>query len=69
MAEIEVGFHNEAREEYLGALQSYTTLSHELGRSFQEEVHHSIDLISAGPEQWPIFEDRIRFIRIRRFPF
>jgi len=32
-------------------------------------VDRSIELIESGPEQWPIFEGPVRFIRLRRFPY
>lgn len=69
MAEIEVAFHPEARVEYLEALQRCLDLSERVGRSFQHEVDRSVELIESGPEQWPIFEDPVRFIRLRRFPY
>jgi plasmid stabilization system protein ParE len=69
MAEIEVAFHPEARAEYLEALERYLDLSHRVGRSFQQQVDRSVQLIESGPEQWPIFEDPVRFIRLRRFPY
>ena len=69
MAEIEVAFHPDARAEYLEALERYLDLSHRVGRSFQQEVDRSIQLIESGPEQWPVFEGPVRFIRLRRFPY
>ncbi len=69
MAEIEVAFHPEARSEYLEALERYLDLSERVGRSFQQEVDRSVELVESGPEQWPIFEDPVRFIRLRRFPY
>lgn len=69
MAEIEVAFHPEARAEYLEALERYLDLSERVGRNFQHEVDRSVELIESGPEQWPIFEKSVRFIRLRRFPY
>jgi plasmid stabilization system protein ParE len=69
MAEIEITFHPEARSEYLAVLQRYIGLSDRVGRSFQDEFARCVALIESGPEQWPIFESPVRFLRLRRFPY
>jgi toxin ParE1/3/4 len=69
MGKIEVSFHPEARAEYLDALQWYIERSYQVGRSFQQEFGHCVALIESGPHQWPMFEDPVRFVRLRRFPY
>jgi hypothetical protein len=49
--EIEIGFHPEAREEYLDAIAWYTAHSEMIGRAFQQEVHEAIERIVKGPSQ------------------
>jgi hypothetical protein len=67
--EIDVGFHPEAREEYLDTIAWYLTHSAVIARGFQHEVHQAVDHIRRGPGQWPIFVDRVHWIRLRRFPY
>ena len=69
MAEIEVDFHPEARQDYLDALAWYIGHSEALGRRFQRAVSDSIDRIAEGPERCPVFEQGIRWTRLRRFPY
>ncbi|MEO8498231.1 MAG: type II toxin-antitoxin system RelE/ParE family toxin [Planctomycetota bacterium] len=69
MAEVDVSFHPAARQEYLDALRSYMLISERVARRFQENLVRSVDLIAEGPERWPLFDDPIRFVRLRRFPY
>jgi plasmid stabilization system protein ParE len=68
MPAIEVEYHPEARREYLEALAWYIACSETVGRRFQEEIRRAVQLISEGPERWPMFEGDIRWIRLTVIP-
>jgi len=67
--EIEVGFHPEAREEYLSAIAWYVTHSEPIATAFQREVQGAIDQIQADPTRSPKFEGEVRWVRLKRFPY
>ena len=67
--EIDVNFHPEARQEYLDAIAWYLTHSKTVARAFQQEVHQAVDRIRDGPSQWPIFDGKVRWFRLNRFPY
>lgn len=69
MNEIEVEFHPEARDEYLDALGGYLLQSTSVGRRFQQQLIWAVEQIKSGPDRWPRYEDAIRWIRLRRFPY
>jgi plasmid stabilization system protein ParE len=69
MAQAEIDFHPEAREEYLDALRWYLDRSVHVARRFQEEIIRCLELIAGHPDRCPIWEGTIRWARLRRFPY
>ena len=69
MAEIDIEFHPDARQEYLDALQWYVGRSEHVARRFQQDIVRGVEMIAEGPLQWPSLEDSMRFIRLRQFPY
>src|SRR3972149_5834611 len=69
MAGVAVVFHRLAARELREACRWYEERGAALGRSLAAEVDRAADRIAADPERWPIFRERYRWIRLRRFPY
>jgi toxin ParE1/3/4 len=69
VSEIEVRFHRLAAQEYRQSRVWYERRREGLGLEFREEVDRAMERIVAHPERWPVFRDRFRRVRLRRFPY
>ncbi len=66
---MKYGFHPEAEEEFLSAVDYYESCELGLGYDFAIEVHSAIEYIVSFPNAWPSLEHDIRRCQIRRFPY
>jgi hypothetical protein len=66
---MKYGFHPEADEEFVDAIEYYEGCEPGLGYDFAIEVHSTIENILSFPNAWTILEDNIRRCQIRRFPY
>src|SRR5260370_36417503 len=62
-------FHRLALREYDAAWRWYAQRSSWAAQRFQDEVEHSLQKIAATPDRWPMFHNRFRGLRVRRFPY
>jgi toxin ParE1/3/4 len=58
-----------ARAELDGATRWYEERQPGLGAQFLAEVDAAIELASRQPDRYPIKHDKIRSVRVRRFPY
>ncbi len=66
---MHVRFHRLAAKEYREARVWYERRRSGLGQSFLIEVDRAVGRISSHPERWPVFRERFRKVRLRRFPY
>ncbi len=69
MPHVRVYFHRLAAKEYRGARRWYAKRSTGLAESFKQEIDRAAERIAEGPEQWPIFRKKYRWVKTHRFPF
>jgi len=58
-----------AEREFAEAVDFYNAERPGLGYELAQEVQRTLDRISAFPEAWPLFSERIRRCIVRRFPY
>jgi plasmid stabilization system protein ParE len=66
---MEVRFHRLAAQEYREARAWYEHRRSGLGDSFITEIDRAVAWVANQPERWPVFRDRFRRVRLRRFPY
>src|SRR5438093_13613167 len=62
-------FHPEAREEYIGAIQHYQQINPRLAAGFVHEIEHAIAAIRRHPTTWRVVDEDVRRYLVHRFPF
>ena len=62
-------FHPEAEKEFREAIDYYEDIAPFLGYDFAVEVYSTIQLAVSFPYAWPVIENQIRRILIKRFPY
>ena len=62
-------FHEEAENEFLGAIEFYEAAEPGVGEEFSLEIFATINRVTARPETWPILEGDVRRCLVNRFPF
>lgn len=63
------GFHPEAREEYVAAIQRYQQINPPLAAAFVQQIEYGIAAICRNPTSWRIVEDDVRRYLVHRFPY
>jgi plasmid stabilization system protein ParE len=66
---MEVIFHRLAAQEYLAVRRWYAQRSPQVAQAFADEVDRAAEKIAANPGQGPVFRQRYRWVRTRRFPY
>jgi hypothetical protein len=66
---MEVRFHRLAAREYEEARNWYERRRAGLGPEFANETDRAIARIAKYPNRWPIYFERFRRVRLRRFPY
>ncbi len=66
---MKYGFHPEAREEYVGAIEHYQQVNPQLAAAFVQEIEHAISAIRRNPTTWRPVEEDVRRYLVHRFPF
>jgi len=66
---MEVRFHRLAAQEYRDARRWYERRRAGLGAELKAEVDKAVERFAAEPLRWPVFRDRYRRVRLRRFPY
>ena len=61
--------HRLATKEYVKALRQYERQSVSISERFVEATHRALDLIEQNPKWWPRFDERRRWIKIKKFPY
>ena len=69
MSQADVRFHRLAAKEFREARAWYDRRREGLGLEFRVEVDRTVDRIREHPDRWPVFRDRFRRVRIKRFPY
>lgn len=64
-----VGFHPEARAEFLKSVRYYEDQQPGLGRRFLDAVRYATSRIAQFPDAGPVLEPGIRQFRVQRYPF
>lgn len=58
-----------AKKEFIEAILHYNSVRESLGFEFASNVKNSISHISASPDSWPKFSERLRRYILKRFPY
>ncbi len=66
---MEVRFHRLAAREFREAQKWYESRQTGLSGDFVTEVDRALERITAHPDRWPIYLNRFRRVRLRRFPY
>ena len=66
---MEVAFHRLAAQEYLAARRWYASRSPRTAANFVLAVDRAVEQIISTPETGAPFDDRRRWVRLRRFPY
>jgi len=66
---MDVLFHRLAAQEYRDARRWYERRRAGLGAELKAAVEKAVERIAAQPDRWPVFRDRYRRVRLRRFPY
>lgn len=66
---MNVEFHPQAEEEFVGAVDYYEAREVNLGLAFAREIRATVLRILERPSAWPIVETGIRRCLARRFPY
>lgn len=69
MSPPEIEFHPEAIAEARAAREWYARHDPVVGDAFMAELDRAVDLIIAGPAQWPPHLHDTRRFLLRRFPY
>ncbi|MBI3822570.1 MAG: type II toxin-antitoxin system RelE/ParE family toxin [Planctomycetes bacterium] len=62
-------FHPLASKDYLKAIRSYERESERAAERFIAAVDVALEQISDNPLLWPKYDERFRWISLRRFPY
>jgi len=65
---MEVRFHRLAAREFREAQKWYESRRTGLSGDFVTEVDRALERITSHPDRWPIYRNRFRRVRLRRFP-
>ena len=66
---MEVRFHRLAAREFREAQKWYESRRTGLSGDFVTEVDRALERITLHPDRWPIYRNRFRRVRLRRFPY
>jgi ParE-like toxin of type II ParDE toxin-antitoxin system len=66
---MEVRFHRLAAREFREAQKWYESRRTGLSGDFVTEVDRALERITSHPDRWPIYRNRFRRVRLRRFPY
>lgn len=66
---MDIHFHRLASQDYLKALRRYARHSMIVAERFVTALDVAVAAIAANPHLWPRYEDRFRWIRLRKFPY
>jgi hypothetical protein len=66
---MDVSFHRLAAREYREARAWYERRQAGLGDAFRVEINRAVGRIESHPERWPVFRERFRKVRLRRFSY
>jgi len=66
---MEVRFHRLAAREYQEARRWYERRRPGLGVEFATETDRAASRIAKYPHRWPVYFERFRRVRLRRFPY
>ena len=66
---MEVRFHRLAAREFHEAKKWYESRRTGLSSDFVTEVDRALERITSHPDRWPIYRNRFRRVRLRRFPY
>ena len=64
-----VTFHRLAAQEYRVARSSYARQSQQAAARFVQAVGTALEQIAAHPERWPLYDDRHRWVKTKKFPY
>lgn len=66
---MKLQFHEDATEEFYGAIDYYEERSPGLGDDFYDEIQIALDLIKENPERWSLRRRKTRRFLIGKFPY
>lgn len=64
-----VTFHRLAAEEFRQARSLYARQSRRTALRFIQAMDAALQQIADGPERWPLYDDRHRWVKIKKFPY
>jgi plasmid stabilization system protein ParE len=63
-----VTFHRLAAQEFRQARLSYARRSRQAALRFVQALDTALQQLAADPERWPLYEDRHRWVKTKKFP-
>jgi plasmid stabilization system protein ParE len=69
MAPAAILFQRLARREYDEAVRWYARRNAQAARGFENEANRALQLISANPNGWPVYQGSDHFFRLRRYSY
>jgi plasmid stabilization system protein ParE len=64
-----VNLHEEARREFLAAIEWYLERSEAAAAGLAWQVAHALQRIGEAPRRWPAYQQQTRKFTLSRFPF
>ena len=64
-----INFHRLAAQEFRQARTYYARRSRRAVLRFIQAMDAALQQIALNPERWPLYDDRHRWVRIRKFPY
>ncbi len=69
MPSATVTFHRLAAQEFRQARSWYARRSRRAAFLFIDAVNAALEQIAADPDRWPLYDDRHRWVKARKFPY
>ncbi len=66
---VDISFHPDADDEYQTALDWYLARSPKAATGFVRAFERAVDAIRRFPDASPAYDDRHRFVVLRRYPY